>query len=440
MQIIGLLKRCNRRGWIVLLALLVLGPRGTLAQRLPLKTYTTADGLWNSAVSYIMRDSHGFLWFCTRDGLSRFDGYRFVNYKVPAAADPNVIYMLETRRGVYWIVTNSGGLYRYDPRSKVSTVSSRPGDAARRDGRTLLNAELVAERSFRFLYEDSSGNLWAAADGMVRIEENGQSVRFRPIDLNLPPNLQSDFVVTGIREGRDGSLWLSTNHGLLRRAQDGRVVHYSFLSNDGPQDMTWFLVDKDGRIWVGHRSGFVIFQPGPFPALSPLFISRVVQVRAPSLKQDAMPIPAREGEAVDASQLIPNTQSQRANMARAESGDIWAIYQQSSGRIWTSINGRVHFLSEGHFWADRDLPLTTGVFPFTEDLDGDLWMSGVNGPVRVSLRGFKTYGKESESKPQNNIPAISEDGRGVLHMVGLGTDLPGRLYVSQLIGNKFHGV
>src|SRR5215467_6821829 len=205
MQIIKRRERCERLGWIVLLVLLALLPGQTRAQRLTFRTYTTADGLWSSAVSYIMRDSHGFLWFCTRDGLSRFDGYRFVNYKIPAAADPNVIYMLETRRGVYWIVTNSGGLYRYDPRSQASTVSSRPGDAASRDGRTLLNAELVAEKSFRFLYEDSAGNLWASADGLVHIEENGRTVHFRPIDLNLPPKLQSDFIVTGIREGRDGS-------------------------------------------------------------------------------------------------------------------------------------------------------------------------------------------------------------------------------------------
>jgi hypothetical protein len=29
-----------------------------------------------------MRDSHGFIWFCTRDGLSMFDRYHFANYKI----------------------------------------------------------------------------------------------------------------------------------------------------------------------------------------------------------------------------------------------------------------------------------------------------------------------------------------------------------------------
>src|SRR5437879_9137945 len=50
------------------------------AERLPLKTYTTADGLAHNEINKIVRDSRGFLWFCTADGLSRFDGYAFANY------------------------------------------------------------------------------------------------------------------------------------------------------------------------------------------------------------------------------------------------------------------------------------------------------------------------------------------------------------------------
>ncbi len=53
------------------------------AERLPIRIYTSADGLGSSFVSYLMRDSHGFLWFCTRDGLSRFDGSREVDAKSP---------------------------------------------------------------------------------------------------------------------------------------------------------------------------------------------------------------------------------------------------------------------------------------------------------------------------------------------------------------------
>src|SRR5215467_9550725 len=127
MQVTRRQERCNRRGLIILLALLVILPLGTAAQRLPLKTYTTADGLWNSAVYYIMRDSHQFLWLCTGDGLSRFDGSRFVNYKIPAASlGQHFVYMLETHGGVNWIISDVGQLYRYDPQT-TSTLGPAGG-------------------------------------------------------------------------------------------------------------------------------------------------------------------------------------------------------------------------------------------------------------------------------------------------------------------------
>jgi ligand-binding sensor domain-containing protein len=50
------------------------------AKKLPVKTYTTADVLGGDQINRIVQDSHGFLWFCTAEGLSRFDGYEFTNY------------------------------------------------------------------------------------------------------------------------------------------------------------------------------------------------------------------------------------------------------------------------------------------------------------------------------------------------------------------------
>jgi len=60
----------------LLLAFAVLGR----AEKLPLKIYTAAEGLAHNSVNRIVRDSHGYLWFCTSEGLSRFDGYEFHNY------------------------------------------------------------------------------------------------------------------------------------------------------------------------------------------------------------------------------------------------------------------------------------------------------------------------------------------------------------------------
>ncbi len=57
-----------------LIALVLFLPSTAKAERLPVKTYTVADGLLRDNVLKIKQDSRGFLWFCTDEGISRFDG------------------------------------------------------------------------------------------------------------------------------------------------------------------------------------------------------------------------------------------------------------------------------------------------------------------------------------------------------------------------------
>jgi hypothetical protein len=59
------------------------GPHGgqTLsAQRLPLRMYSSADGLAGDHIAALLADSRGFLWIGTTTGLSRFDGREFRHY------------------------------------------------------------------------------------------------------------------------------------------------------------------------------------------------------------------------------------------------------------------------------------------------------------------------------------------------------------------------
>lgn len=55
-------------------------PAPVQAERLPITTYSIADGLVHSAVRCLHQDAKGYLWIGTAEGLSRFDGYRFTNY------------------------------------------------------------------------------------------------------------------------------------------------------------------------------------------------------------------------------------------------------------------------------------------------------------------------------------------------------------------------
>ncbi len=91
------------------------------AEQLPIKSYTTADGLARDTIGRIVRDSRGFLWFCTAEGLSRFDGYQFVSYTThQGLPDRRVNDLLETRQGVYWIATGNG-LVRFNPTGAMLT-------------------------------------------------------------------------------------------------------------------------------------------------------------------------------------------------------------------------------------------------------------------------------------------------------------------------------
>src|SRR5438128_1993252 len=86
------------------------------SERLPVKTYTTADGLAHNVINKIVSDSRGFLWFCTEEGLSRFDGYSFTNFGMEQGLPhASVNDVLETRGGGYWVATG-GGLVRFNPK------------------------------------------------------------------------------------------------------------------------------------------------------------------------------------------------------------------------------------------------------------------------------------------------------------------------------------
>lgn len=76
--------------------------------------FTTSDGLVNNTVRCIMQDSKGRLWLGTSNGLSRYDGCVFVNYRLShdkkslGLADRRVKSIYEGKDGLLWIGTMRG--------------------------------------------------------------------------------------------------------------------------------------------------------------------------------------------------------------------------------------------------------------------------------------------------------------------------------------------
>src|SRR5580698_9718678 len=70
--------------------------------------FGTGMGLSANNVTCILRDKQGFMWFGTRDGLNRYDGYGFAVYKSnpddsQSLSSNFVTSIIEDRNGDFWV-------------------------------------------------------------------------------------------------------------------------------------------------------------------------------------------------------------------------------------------------------------------------------------------------------------------------------------------------
>src|SRR5438128_1949153 len=170
----------DRTVW--LLGLLVALSNVVNAERLPIRTYTTADGLGHNNVNRIIRDSRGFLWFCTFEGLSRFDGYSFTTYSVDQGLPSQVINdLLETREGQYWVATGAG-LCRFNPKGiprQRATKEAQQSAASNAMFAVYFPGENARSKVVTSLFQDREGAIWCGTEGgLYRLEEQNGQVAF----------------------------------------------------------------------------------------------------------------------------------------------------------------------------------------------------------------------------------------------------------------------
>ena len=91
--------------------------------------YGTDNGLPNNTVMDCLQDNRGFIWFATREGLTRFDGYQFkVFLHNPSASncliDNFVTSICEDKDGWIWIGTPNGLCYYIPDNDCFGTIAS----------------------------------------------------------------------------------------------------------------------------------------------------------------------------------------------------------------------------------------------------------------------------------------------------------------------------
>ena len=392
-QIRGLLRA------LVVTTLLLFPISPTLAERLPIRTYTTADGLPRDRVNRVVQDSKGFLWFCTTEGLSRFDGYKFTNYGTEHGLPARQVNaFLESRSGVYWVATDKG-LCRFipdplpKPSGNESGVNKRfityyPNDDA--------GAQLIAT-----MYEDHHGTIWCGTfPGLFRLDQTDGQYTFSFVDIIQPGQVGDRMLVRAITEDRKGSLWIGTDSALYRKRPDGLVERYATKEGlpEGGNGRA-FVEDRYGGMWVGALHG--LYQLVSEPAPGRPIVSRIYTTK--------------DG-------LAP--------------GEVHALFQASNGKLWVGTEQGVSELlgddgSRFQSYTPSNGLRSGGITSISEDRDHNLWLGTiVGGAIRLSANGFTSFYTE-DGLAVTSIASIFEDRAGELCV------LNGTSSINRFIGRSF---
>ena len=386
------------------------------AEQLPIKVYTDADGLSHNRVRRIMRDSRGFLWFCAGDRVSRYDGNRFFTYDL--GVGPSDI--IEGAPGIYWLASYGNGVYRF-------TASAPPNSPSRMTKFSMGTAP--ASNFINVLFRDHLGRIWAGTDnGLYVSKVNEGESEFHRVDLGIQAPEGVLIEVGAFAEDREGSIWIGTAQGPVRRLPDGRMILYEPPLPDRMRFVRGLLADVDGRVWIGHSSGLIVLLPEP--------ASNVTS--GGSFSKRILPKVAHRTSAEGNLQLP--TGPERWNWLEVEGlglRAVRAIKQFSDGTIMVGTYGAgLYIFSEGRlrgYTTAHGLSENT-VYTFAEDLEGNRWMGTAAGGVMKLLRsGFTGY-SEPDGVAREGVVSIFETTSGQVCVV----TLKGRIDLFD--GHRFTGI
>jgi ligand-binding sensor domain-containing protein/two-component sensor histidine kinase len=376
-------------GWRSILIVLAACPWLLKGELLPIRGYSTADGLAGDHVNCIVADSRGFLWFCTPEGLSRFDGYRFSNYTADEGlAHTSASTLIETRAGEYFVGTARG-----ISRITLSGQGARFTTYAPESEGPLNNVTA--------LRESRSGKIWCATSRALY--EWDKAKNFRRHEVPFPTARE---VISDVLEDADGEVWVATTSGIFVLGRNGRVR--SFDEKDGIPGgrVDSLLLDSQGRIWAAARSGLAQFGRRP------------------------------DGWNVE------RTYTSKSGLAGT---NPMALVESSDGTLWVATNGGISRIAlsgeEPRLLANigREQGLTDRqIIALAKDQAGNIWAgTGGAGAMRIGRLGFTTY-REQDGLPTDRVWSVFEDRAGEL-MVSTVMG-PGMRSVNIFDGAHFHAL
>ncbi len=181
--------------------------------------YSTQDGLPQKTINSVQQDHSGYMWFATGNGISRFDGISFTNFRAhptdSISLSSNHINLLkEDKHGYFWILNYDNYLYRFNPKNGVfQRIFS--------DNRHKVSTMKVL----------ANGDVWAHIEGgdLYRIctDDPKKLVVLRIAHIETP--ILSTF--TNVDKDKNSNVWFLTAKELYQYNTVTRKFTYNLVGN-----------------------------------------------------------------------------------------------------------------------------------------------------------------------------------------------------------------
>ena len=435
---------------------------------------TIADGLPSDEVQKVHQDHDGFLWFATRYGLCRFDGYQMIVlksdlYNLDLFTSNDILSLADDADGYLWIGTREG-LNRLNrktgeirkwvtpsiPNNMVSSLLvTRKNEVwigtdaglcryvPEKDSILLYDKRftngVLGRWPIKSLYEDTEGDLWIGtwSDGLFRYSPASDK-------FYAYPQLNKRNSAHVIYQDMHGDIWVAgwdSGLALLHHPKDmGKVSYTRYVHQDGDdaslQDDIVYALAEDvhsGTLWIGTRSGvsimdlnhpghFVNYSPGqPGSSLACDEINSLLCDRSGNiwlgtlgggvLLANTKPFPFT-GHELDLAKDGIHTTAVRALFADADK-NLWIGVGSYGLALQEYQSKEVRFYT--HIPEFSDIEVIETIHAIIQRSNGDVWFGTYDGGVLVYRKGEKVYRLRQQDMPSfysDCITALYEDSKG----------------------------
>ena len=237
------------------------------------------DGLSQSTVLSSLQDKEGYMWFATRSGLNRYDGYKFVIFlndpkDSTSISDDAINTLFEDKNGTLWIGTLNGNINKYNRLTEsfryksISSISKIIPAQTDEFYEYPLSFSRNQTTSITSITEDKEGHLWVGTwgDGIIVIDKNFKMINhFYANAKGLRTNRIMDLLFDD-----SGNLWIATfGGGLSRLSINSDIKGAKYKIENFPISSTPYSLsdskliklfqDSDKNIWIGSYYSGVSF-------------------------------------------------------------------------------------------------------------------------------------------------------------------------------------